>query len=102
MLNVKILSKDLKTEIGDLPLTVLNNDKFSVASVHQVVKATLAGRRQGNHSTKTRSMVSGGGIKPFKQKGTGRARQGSTRSPLMPGGGMAFGPSPRNYTPKIE
>ena len=54
MLNVKILSKDFKTEVGDLPLTVLNNDKFSVASVHQVVKATLASRRQGNHSTKTK------------------------------------------------
>jgi len=70
--------------------------------VHQVVKATLAGRRQGTAATKTKAMVSGGGKKPFKQKGTGNARQGSTRSPLMPGGGTVFGPQPRSYAQKVN
>jgi large subunit ribosomal protein L4 len=73
------------------------------ALVHQVVKAQLAERRQGTAKTKTKSEVRGGGRKPFKQKGTGNARQGSTRSPLMVGGGQNFGPQPRSYaesTPK--
>ena len=70
--------------------------------VHQIVKATLAGRRQGTAMTKTKALVSGGGKKPFKQKGTGNARQGSTRSPLMPGGGTVFGPVPRDYTQKVN
>ena len=71
--------------------------------VHQVVKAQLADRRQGTAKTKVKSEVRGGGRKPFKQKGTGNARQGSTRSPLMVGGGQNFGPQPRSYaerTPK--
>lgn len=62
-----------------------------------VVKWQLASRRQGTHKAKTRSEVSGGGKKPFKQKGTGNARQGSTRSPLNPGGAILFGPTPRSY-----
>jgi large subunit ribosomal protein L4 len=66
--------------------------------LHSVVRWQLAGRRQGTHMTKTKGMVSGGGKKPFKQKGTGNARQGSTRSPLMPGGGTMFGPQPRDYS----
>lgn len=70
--------------------------------VHQVVKATLAGRRQGTHSTKTRAFVSGGGAKPFKQKGTGRARQGTIRSGLMVGGARVFGPLPRKYDQKVN
>ncbi len=73
------------------------------ALVHQVVKAQLADRRQGTAKTKVKSEVRGGGRKPFKQKGTGNARQGSTRSPLMVGGGQNFGPQPRSYaerTPK--
>jgi len=73
------------------------------ALVHQVVKAQLADRRQGTAKTKVKSEVRGGGRKPFKQKGTGNARQGSTRSPLNPGGGQNFGPQPRSYaerTPK--
>lgn len=83
------------------------NVDFSVESingtvVHQVVKATLAGRRQGTAATKTKALVSGGGKKPFKQKGTGNARQGSTRSPLMPGGGTVFGPQPRSYEQKVN
>jgi len=65
--------------------------------LHAVVKGYLANKRQGTHATKTKGMVSGGGKKPFKQKGTGQARQGSTRSPLMPGGGKAHGPHPRDY-----
>ncbi len=66
--------------------------------LHTVVRWQLASRRQGTHSTKTKGLVSGGGKKPFKQKGTGNARQGSIRSPLMPGGGTAFGPLPRDYS----
>lgn len=65
--------------------------------LHQVVKAYQANRRQGTHDTKTKSYVSGGGKKPFKQKGTGGARQGSTRNPHMPGGSENFGPHPRDY-----
>ncbi|MFN8943460.1 MAG: 50S ribosomal protein L4 [Pseudobdellovibrionaceae bacterium] len=65
--------------------------------LHEVVKWQAASKRQGTHSTKTKGLVSGGGKKPFKQKGTGNARQGSNRSPLMPGGGTTFGPLPRSY-----
>ena len=80
----------------------LEADTISAPSIHQVVKATLAGRRQGNASTKNRANVRGGGAKPFKQKGTGRARQGSSRSPIMVGGGTIFGPSPRDFDQKIN
>lgn len=86
----------LNTEVSLTP------EDISVSVVHQIVKATLAGRRQGNACTKTKAEVRGGGAKPFKQKGTGRARQGSSRSPLMPGGGTAFGPKPRDFTQKIN
>jgi large subunit ribosomal protein L4 len=75
----------------------------NVAVMHQVVVAQLAHRRAGTQSTKTRAEVRGGGRKPFKQKGTGNARQGSTRAPHFSGGGVALGPKPRNYsqrTPK--
>ncbi len=65
--------------------------------LHEVVQWQLAKRRAGTHMVKTRSLVSGGGKKPFKQKGTGNARQGSSRSPLMPGGAKLFGPVPRSY-----
>ncbi|MDP9464731.1 MAG: 50S ribosomal protein L4, partial [Actinomycetota bacterium] len=68
--------------------------------MHQVVTAQLAARRSGTQSTKTRAEVRGGGKKPFKQKGTGNARQGSTRSPHMSGGGVAHGPKPRSYDQK--
>ena len=67
------------------------------AVLHQAVKVYLANQRQGTASTKTRGLVTGGNQKPWKQKGTGRARQGSIRSPLWPGGGTAFGPLPRDY-----
>src|SRR4051812_34587886 len=75
----------------------------NVPLIHQVVVAQLAAARQGTHSTKTRGEVRGGGKKPYKQKGTGRARQGSTRAPQFTGGGVVHGPQPRNYdqrTPK--
>ena len=74
----------------------------NVAVMHQVVVAQLAHRRRGTQSTKTRAEVSGGGKKPFRQKGTGAARQGSTRAPHYSGGGVAFGPKPRNYTQKVN
>ncbi|MGZ3789085.1 MAG: 50S ribosomal protein L4 [Bacteriovorax sp.] len=77
-------------------------DLINVPVVHQVVKATLASRRQGTACTKGKSLVRGGGKKPFKQKGTGNARQGSNRSPLMPGGGTVFGPQPRSYEQKVN
>src|ERR1700760_4713954 len=93
-----------KKKIGNIEL---RDDVFgvdvNVPLVHQVLKAQLAGRRQGTAKTKTKSEVRGGGKKPFRQKGTGNARQGSSRSPLQPGGGQNFGPQPRSYeqaTPK--
>ena len=70
--------------------------------IHQVVTAQLAAARQGTHATKTRGMVSGGGKKPWKQKGTGRARQGSTRAPQWTHGGIALGPKPRKYTVNLN
>lgn len=70
----------------------------NVPVMHQAVKAYLANRRQGTAKTKTRGEVTGGNQKPWKQKGTGRARQGSTRAPNWPGGGTVFGPQPRKYT----
>src|ERR1700678_3765945 len=69
----------------------------NIPLMHQVVTAQLAARRSGTHSTKTRSEVAGGGAKPYRQKGTGRARQGTTRAPQFAGGGVAFGPKPRSY-----
>ena len=69
--------------------------------MHQAVKAYLANQRQGTHSTKTRGQVAGGGAKPWKQKGTGRARQGSIRAPNWVGGGTVFGPTPRDYEQKV-
>ncbi|HEY1739371.1 MAG TPA: 50S ribosomal protein L4 [Acidimicrobiia bacterium] len=70
--------------------------------MHQVVTAQLAHRRAGTHSTKTRAEVSGGGAKPWRQKGTGRARQGSIRAPQWRGGGVAHGPKPRDYSKKVN
>ncbi|MCW5827764.1 MAG: 50S ribosomal protein L4 [Deltaproteobacteria bacterium] len=70
--------------------------------IHQVVTAQLASRRRGTHKTKRRGEVRGGGRKPYKQKGTGRARPGSTRSPVWVGGGAAFGPLPRSYEKRVN
>lgn len=86
----------------DLPADLFDA-QASVPLLHQVVVAQLAAARQGTHKTKNRGEVSGAGRKPFKQKGTGRARQGSIRAPHMTGGGVVHGPTPRNYaqrTPK--
>ncbi|NOT79132.1 MAG: 50S ribosomal protein L4 [Bacteriovoracaceae bacterium] len=97
VLNNKFENKEkIKVDLDFTP------EAINVPVVHQVVKATLASRRQGNACTKTKAEVSGGGKKPFKQKGTGNARQGSTRSPLMPGGGTVFGPRPRSYEQKVN
>jgi large subunit ribosomal protein L4 len=85
----KVGTIDLSKDVFDVPV------KKEV--LHEVVNWQLAKRRAGTHMVKTRGLVSGGGKKPFKQKGTGNARQGSTRSPLMPGGAKLFGPVPRSY-----
>ncbi len=87
-----------KKKVGDMTLPAeVFGQPVRKDILHTVVRWQLACRRQGNASTKTKGLVSGGGKKPFKQKGTGGARQGSSRSPLMPGGGTAFGPLPRSY-----
>ena len=95
---VKVYDQD-KTEQGELTLTP---EVFEVAVrpeiLHLVVRAQLAAKRAGTHSTKTRAMVSGGGVKPWRQKGTGRARQGSTRAPQWTHGGIVFAPKPRDYS----
>ena len=86
----------------DLPAEIFDV-QVNIPLIHQVVAAQLAAARQGTHATKTRAMVSGGGRKPYRQKGTGRARQGSTRAPQFAGGGIVHGPQPRDYsqrTPK--
>jgi large subunit ribosomal protein L4 len=75
---------------------------FNGPLVHEVVVAELAARRRGTHATKTRGMVRGGGAKPWRQKGTGRARAGSSRSPIWTGGGTVFGPQPRHYIVKVN
>jgi large subunit ribosomal protein L4 len=76
--------------------------RFAGPLVHQTVRAEQAARRRGTAATKTRGRVSGGGAKPWRQKGTGRARAGSSRSPVWTGGGTAFGPQPRSYTFKVN
>ena len=92
---VKTVKVDLPAEIFDV--------EVNIPLIHQVVVAQQAAARQGTHATKTRADVRGGGRKPYKQKGTGRARQGSTRAPQFAGGGVVHGPQPRDYsqrTPK--
>ncbi|MEU6881397.1 50S ribosomal protein L4 [Streptomyces sp. NPDC046712] len=91
-----------KTGTVELPAEIFEA-KISIPLIHQVVVAQLAAARQGTHKTKTRGEVRGGGKKPYRQKGTGRARQGSTRAPQFAGGGVVHGPVPRDYsqrTPK--
>ena len=92
--------------LGASETVTLDDDVFGAAFngplVHETVLAELAARRQGTHATKTRGMVSGGGAKPWRQKGTGRARAGTTRSPIWTGGGTVFGPHPRHYTVKVN
>jgi large subunit ribosomal protein L4 len=96
---------DVRTPAGETSGSVtlpgeLFDANANVSLMHQVVIAQLAAARQGTHSTKTRAMVSGGGVKPYRQKGTGRARQGSIRAPQFTGGGVVHGPQPRDYTQK--
>ena len=91
-----------KTIDAQLPVDIFDV-QVNIPLIHQVVVAQLAAARQGTHSTKTRGEVRGGGKKPYRQKGTGRARQGSTRAPQFVGGGIVHGPKPRDYsqrTPK--
>jgi large subunit ribosomal protein L4 len=92
--------------LGGSEKVKLDGDAFGAAFntnlVHESVRAELAARRQGTHSTKTRGQVRGGGAKPWRQKGTGRARAGSSRNPLWTGGGTVFGPQPRSYTFKVN
>lgn len=86
-------------EIGEISLKDnIFNAKINKYLVHQVVKRYLAGKRRGTASTKNRSEVRGGGAKPWRQKGTGRARAGTNRSPIWVGGGIVFGPAPRDYS----
>ncbi|MDR2529782.1 MAG: 50S ribosomal protein L4 [Synergistaceae bacterium] len=88
---------------GEMTLSdVVFGERLHVPAMHQVVVAHLANCRQGTHSAKTRGEVSGGGKKPWKQKHTGRARQGSTRSPIWTHGGVAHGPKPRDYHQKVN
>jgi len=102
MANVKIFDQT-KREVGELELSP---EVFEVTVrpevLHLVVRAQLAAKRAGTHSTKTRSEVSGGGHKPWRQKGTGKARAGSSRSPLWRGGAVIHGPRPRDYEFKVN
>ena len=90
-------SKGAKKGTAELPAEIFDVD-LNIPLMHQVVVAQLAAARQGTHATKTRGMVRGGGRKPYRQKGTGRARQGSIRAPQFAGGGTVHGPQPRDYT----
>ncbi|OIR40342.1 MULTISPECIES: 50S ribosomal protein L4 [unclassified Corynebacterium] len=102
-LTLNVHTADGKTNGSvELPAELFDREA-SIPLMHQVVTAQLAAARQGTHATKTRGMVRGGGKKPFRQKGTGRARQGSIRAPHFTGGGIVHGPQPRSYaqrTPK--
>jgi len=92
-----------RKQVSELELAdAVFNDDVKGYLIHDMVRYQLAKRRQGTHKTKTRSEVSGGGKKPYKQKGTGNARQGCIRAPHYVGGGTAFGPSPRDYTFKLN
>jgi large subunit ribosomal protein L4 len=101
MPQVELINKENKP-VGKVELP---DDIFGVnvnkELLHEVVHNHLANKRQGNASTKTKGLVSGGGKKPYKQKGTGRARAGSNRSPLWRGGGTIFGPQPRDYSYRL-
>ncbi|MCV7431808.1 50S ribosomal protein L4 [Mycolicibacterium bacteremicum] len=102
-LKIDVRTPDGKTDGSvELPAALFDVEP-NIALLHQVVTAQLAAARQGTHSAKTRGEVSGGGKKPYRQKGTGRARQGSTRAPQFTGGGAVHAPKPRDYsqrTPK--
>ena len=97
-MEIKVAGKKAKIEVSD---EVFNRD-YSESLVHQVVTAYLAGGRSGTKAQKNRSAVSGGGKKPFKQKGTGRARAGTIRSPIWVGGGKTFAAAPRDHSQKVN
>ncbi len=98
MAKLDIFSWD-KKKVGSVDVSDdIFGREVDTSLLHRVVNWQLACRRQGTHSTKTRAEVRGGGRKPFRQKGTGNARQGTRRSPLMPGGAIVFGPKPRDYS----
>src|SRR5947207_13983715 len=102
MAKVELLDREGKV-VGDRDLPgELFEAKVNVPLMHQVVIAGLASLRAGTHSTKTRAEVSGGGKKPWRQKGTGRARHGSSRSPIWSGGGVAHGPKPRDHSVRVN
>ena len=102
MPNVKVVNMT-GAQVGEIALSdVIFGAEVNEAVLHAAVRAYLLNQRQGTQSTLTRSEVSGGGRKPWRQKGTGRARQGSTRSPQWTHGGIALGPKPRSYTTKMN
>ncbi|MBI5904373.1 MAG: 50S ribosomal protein L4 [Deltaproteobacteria bacterium] len=102
MATVEIVNRERKAAgTAELPDAIFGAE-VKKHLLHHVVTAQLAARRAGTHETKTRSDVAGGGKKPFRQKGTGRARQGTSRSPLMRGGGTVLGPHPRKYDMKVN
>ena len=102
MPNIKVVNMT-GAQVGEIALSdVIFGAEVNEAVLHAAVRAYLLNQRQGTQSTLTRSEVSGGGRKPWKQKGTGRARQGSTRSPQWTHGGIALGPKPRSYTTKLN
>ena len=98
MASAQVLGGSKKVTLDDVAFGA----RFNGPLVHESVRAELNARRQGTAATKTRGEVRGGGAKPWRQKGTGRARAGSTRSPIWTGGGTVFGPQPRNYTFKVN
>jgi large subunit ribosomal protein L4 len=98
MADAAVLGSDDKVTLDD----AVFGAPFNGPLVHEAVVAELAARRRGTHATLTRGKVRGGGAKPWRQKGTGRARAGTSRSPLWIGGGTVFGPSPRHYTVKVN
>ena len=98
MASAQVLGGSKKITLDDVAFGA----RFNGPLVHESVRAELNARRQGTAATKTRGLVSGGGAKPWRQKGTGRARAGSSRSPIWTGGGIVFGPQPRKYTFKVN
>ena len=98
MAEISILGSDKTITLDD----DVFGAKFNGPLVHEVVIAELAARRRGTHATRNRALVSGGTSKPWRQKGTGRARQGTIRAPHFAGGGVVFGPQPRHYTVKVN
>jgi len=100
-MKLNVLSQDSAKQNIQISDEIFSNE-FNSDLVHQVVTSFLSGARQGSHSQKNRSDVRGGGKKPYRQKGTGRARAGTIRSPIWRGGGVAFAASPRDYSKKVN